>query len=471
MQLVFPYGRLVAQEPGAELEAVQAQVDSARAAGLQLLAPEAFSLVQRKLAEAQRRLDRGRVEDASRRLAEARRALAELHTVARAGAELFAPMLKARADAVSAGASTLAPRLLARADREGREAGRRFERDRLQAAAPRVRQAESLYRTAELEAIRAELLGGAHGLQAAARQARAAEVAPESFRQAEALLARADRLLTRDRTRRAEARDLAAEAMARYRRSLRLTSLADSLGQGWLRVEDVIARDEAQLRRIADQLGVEVDFDHGWDTTRERLLAGIRELQGAKRDLARKLTEASALSDRLRARVDSLERDLSRLEAREARLSIELRERRDRERTLREVRAIFSPEEAEVLLSEDRLIVRLFGLTFRTGKAEILPAHHALLTKVQRVIEEFPGAPVTVEGHTDSRGRATANRSLSRRRAIAVREYLLAHMPISADRISAEGYGEDRPIASNDSAEGRRRNRRIEIVLDTGGNR
>ena len=60
---------------------------------------------------------------------------------------------------------------------------------------------------------------------------------------------------------------------------------------------------------------------------------------------------------------------------------------------------------------------------------------------------------------------ADANRALSQRRAIAIRDYLLESLPISADRLEATGYGEDRPIATNETEEGRTRNRRIEIVL------
>ena len=75
------------------------------------------------------------------------------------------------------------------------------------------------------------------------------------------------------------------------------------------------------------------------------------------------------------------------------------------------------------------------------------------------------GAPVRIEGHTDARGNADANRALSQRRAIAIRDYLLTNLPISSDRLEATGYGEERPIAREDTEEGRARNRRIEIVL------
>ena len=81
------------------------------------------------------------------------------------------------------------------------------------------------------------------------------------------------------------------------------------------------------------------------------------------------------------------------------------------------------------------------------------------------MIREFPEARVVVEGHTDSQGNEARNQDLSRRRAIAVREYLLSNIAMSADRITAVGYGESSPIAPNDSEAGRARNRRIEITL------
>ena len=126
---------------------------------------------------------------------------------------------------------------------------------------------------------------------------------------------------------------------------------------------------------------------------------------------------------------------------------------------------MFAPAEGEALLAENRLILRLVGLTFASGSAEIRPDNFSLLTKVQRVIREFPESAITVEGHTDSQGNEAMNQELSRRRAIAVREYLLSNIAMSADRITAVGYGESRPVAPNDAEAGRARNRRIEITL------
>ena len=73
-----------------------------------------------------------------------------------------------------------------------------------------------------------------------------------------------------------------------------------------------------------------------------------------------------------------------------------------------------------------------------------------------------------VEGHTDSTGTAEYNLWLSDRRADAVREMLINDHNVNPDQIKSVGYGMTRPIADNDTEEGRRQNRRVELVLDAG---
>ncbi|MCX7063695.1 MAG: OmpA family protein [Proteobacteria bacterium] len=111
------------------------------------------------------------------------------------------------------------------------------------------------------------------------------------------------------------------------------------------------------------------------------------------------------------------------------------------------------------------VVLRLVGLSFGSGSATIKADESALLSEVMRTIEIFGDALITVEGHTDSFGGDELNLELSQRRADAVRAYLLANMNLAAYRISALGYGETRPIANNETAEGRARNRRIDLVI------
>jgi outer membrane protein OmpA-like peptidoglycan-associated protein len=197
----------------------------------------------------------------------------------------------------------------------------------------------------------------------------------------------------------------------------------------------------------------------------DEALVAIQSLYGERDGLQRDLEARAREITRLSAQVDSIDGRLAEIEQREATVAAELRERQRQERRLREVQAVFSSAEGEALLAENRLILRLNDLTFASGSAEIRPENFSLLTKVQRVIREFPESRITVEGHTDSQGNEAMNQDLSRRRAIAVREYLLANMAISADRISAVGYGESRPVAPNSTERGRAQNRRIDVTL------
>ncbi|MCZ6477893.1 MAG: OmpA family protein, partial [Gemmatimonadetes bacterium] len=207
-------------------------------------------------------------------------------------------------------------------------------------------------------------------------------------------------------------------------------------------------------------------FAEGSRPAAAQVEAAIRSLQEDRQRQEATLADREVQIRGLQASSDSLEASLARHEEREATKSAELRKRERREETLREVRALFNPEEAEILIGVDRITIRLLGLTFDSGSDKIRPEDYSLLTKLQQAIRAFPEAEIVVEGHTDSQGNDEFNRALSLRRAIAVREYTLANMAMSADRIRSIGYGESRPIATNDTAQGRARNRRIDVVLE-----
>ena len=91
--------------------------------------------------------------------------------------------------------------------------------------------------------------------------------------------------------------------------------------------------------------------------------------------------------------------------------------------------------------------------------------NYELLSKVQQSIRTFGEPDVLIEGHTDSTGSDEVNEHLSQQRAEAVREYLVANRTLPYDRIMAVGYGSMRPLASNETAEGRAINRRIDVIV------
>ena len=101
---------------------------------------------------------------------------------------------------------------------------------------------------------------------------------------------------------------------------------------------------------------------------------------------------------------------------------------------------------------------------FRSGSFELLPGARERLAKVSGIVLAYPSLHVEVEGHTDSVGSDQYNQALSERRAQSVRDYLV-QQGISQYSVEAHGFGKTAPIASNDTAEGRQQNRRVELVL------
>ncbi len=101
---------------------------------------------------------------------------------------------------------------------------------------------------------------------------------------------------------------------------------------------------------------------------------------------------------------------------------------------------------------------------FKTNSADFTKKTYPVLEAIVVIMQKYPASRFRIEGHTDSQGSAEYNQKLSERRANAVRDYLISK-GISADRLEAIGYGETKPIATNRTAAGRAKNRRVEIIL------
>lgn len=106
----------------------------------------------------------------------------------------------------------------------------------------------------------------------------------------------------------------------------------------------------------------------------------------------------------------------------------------------------------------------LDAVTFETGSATLTATSSQQLADLAAVLTAFPTATVSVNGYTDNTGDAAANTTLSTQRAEAVKSALV-DKGVTADRVAAAGFGPDKPIASNDTEEGKAKNRRVEIVV------
>jgi outer membrane protein OmpA-like peptidoglycan-associated protein len=130
-----------------------------------------------------------------------------------------------------------------------------------------------------------------------------------------------------------------------------------------------------------------------------------------------------------------------------------------------QVEKMFTSDEARVFRQGNNIILRLVGLSFDSGASQIKPENFDLLGKVEKAIDVFPRSELIIEGHTDSFGGDDLNQKLSQERAESVQQYMINAMRIPTYRLIATGYGETRPVASNETEAGRARNRRIDIVI------
>ncbi|WP_157068055.1 OmpA family protein, partial [Desulfosarcina cetonica] len=114
------------------------------------------------------------------------------------------------------------------------------------------------------------------------------------------------------------------------------------------------------------------------------------------------------------------------------------------------------------ILDQSKDVWSFENIHFAFDSAVLTPDSFAILDQIVDALNTYPNLNVLVEGHTDSIGTNAYNLKLSKRRAQAVVDYLVSK-GISPSRLSSEGFGEERPIASNKTAEGRAHNRRVQF--------
>jgi len=218
---------------------------------------------------------------------------------------------------------------------------------------------------------------------------------------------------------------------------------------------------------IADQNRAENRLEE-LKEVKQRVLLDTREAQVEQ---ARQEAETRAREAERKAR----EAEMARQQAESAREQAESAKaqaeaaRQEAEEARREAEALKRQLSELAAKQTDRgLVLTLGDVLFETGKAELMAGAARSIDKLAEFLRENPERSVLVEGHTDSTGGESFNLSLSRRRADAVRGAIMAR-GIGPRRVLARGYGQQYPVANNDTAAGRQQNRRVEIVvLDEG---
>ncbi len=431
-----------------------------------LLAPENFKKAMgsygRALKDFQKKKGINQIEKS---LAEVRNRLRKCLETARIGHVTFETTLKAREDALKANAPEYSREAYNRAEAEFTAAAKKLERNDIRGAKSKIIEIDGLYRQAELQAIKISIIGQVRNLMREAKNVKADEATPISYANALRLLNEAEAILNSNRRSASNAKEKAEKAELEARHAIYLTREIRRLRKNPRDWENYILDREVLIEEIARELGFETHFDSGPDKPLRNILNISKALQTEKRELLQEVTEKNQEIDKLQAELKQYhekERGLqAELEEKQYRLEI----KRKHEELIHSVEQMFTNSQAVVLRKGDDIIVRLIGLTFPSGKSTIKPDFFGLLATVQRALRKFPSSPLTIEGHTDAIGDDRYNENLSYERAIAVKKYLLANMGLDDSRITSLGYGESRPIASNETDMGRAQNRRIDIVI------
>ncbi len=339
------------------------------------------------------------------------------------------------------------------------------------------------YLDLELRAIKDHTLGEVRKLLAAAEKEMAGEVAPLTYSGAKKALEDADRFITEQRYQRERMQKMATQALFQVKRLEQVMAQVKRVKT--MSSEQMVLWVEDLLHQTTEKLRAPDMRDQEWTVQLQNVHASIAALQKDNQYLQKKIK-----ADRAKLEAKIKEKQLEILaqkkqiatlvgESKEAQKARELLEAKEREAKEKleiehrfqmrfvEVQKLFSKDQAEVYKQGHDLVIRLKAIRFPVGQAFILPDNYELLSTVRSAIHTFGEQDVVIEGHTDSTGSATANEQLSQQRANAVRGYFVATGALKPEKVIAIGYGSERPLAANDTPEGRAINRRIDLIIRT----
>ena len=409
----------------------------AAAQGVDNLAPEGYRAAQQKLEEAVAEARADRSGTANSAANGGLQTLAKANENAALSRELLREVMEARDRAYHAGCASVFPDSTDDLDTDLRKVASLVERGRLEDAKQRRQRLIAGYEQLELAALQEGTVEAAQAAIEDARNKGADDIAPKTFKLAEEEMKLARSVLEADRSRTDKANAHAIRAKWLAERSIAIRELVKDFERRDYSREDLVLWYQKQLSDINEPLGEELAFN---ELNRNVVLG----MQQSIRDLKRQRDDTAAQRSRY-------EQELS--------LSAEQRAAVDK------VQSLFTPAEAKVFEQRKNVLISAHGFRFPSGGSEIGTDNFALMNKIIQAVKTFPESHVEIAGHTDSTGSASVNRNLSRARAANVARFLVEVGGIPASQVTATGYGEERPVASNETAAGRAANRRVEVLI------
>lgn len=382
----------------------------------------------------------------------------------------FEAVLLAREKAIAVNASNVAPKEFAEAEENFSKAIATLELGQEAKAKKDIEALKNQYLAIELNALKKNMLSFAQQAVAKAEKDDLDDVAPRTIAQAKDELKLAKDTLEANRTDTSKANIHSNRAIWLIKQAEGIADINAYFKNADFDEEQKILWYQEQLSSVVSPMNPEVQFNN----TNKEVVANLRQQLSAivsnNQALEANLNQAEMAVKQITAESETKQTQLQRDNS-EALMQAKLQ--RERELAAKQadderfaaVQSMFTEDEATVYRQRDNVLIRAQGFSFKSGGSEIESSNFVMLNKITDAIKRFPNATVVVSGHTDAVGSAELNMTLSKARAETVANFITQVSDIDNDKVTFTGYGKDKPVASNETPEGRAQNRRVEILI------
>ena len=468
-----------------QLAQLEKSLDDAKSRGKDLLAPESYQTALDDYIKGYNAAQENQKDLAVQYAKQGMTSLNVALQTAQTSEKILSEVLEARSRARKAGADTFYAEKITKLDAELSKIGHLIDNGQFEKAKERRPELQKEYLDLELAALKQTTIATAKQAIENAIANGAQKYAPKTIANAQEELTLAQSVLEVDRNSRDKANAHANRAAVLANRSMHIAEMVKEFKRRDYSGEDIVLAYQNELSKFGQAMDQELLFDKSNEDTLQAIRNHISALYESNSDNKRHALELEAeltqINEAHQQELTTLKQqhaqDMAQLESQyTGKISMlgktqEHLERMHEEEQARfaRIQALFNDNEASVFRQKNNVLISVHGFKFPVGSAEIRPENFALMNKIVKAINEFKSAKIVVSGHTDSTGSEDANKVLSENRAKNVAKFFVEVGGIDAKRIRASGFGQEKPVASNVTAEGRAQNRRVEILLVNDG--
>lgn len=409
-----------------EVERLESDMAAAKLIQMDVFAPKSYSSAKEDSIRARAYLNSQRSEkETLDQVAEARAYLKNAEKFTQLAATNMSEVVQARQDARDADADKTLKKAFSKADFRLMEVTSEIEKNDLGSVQNKRAELQASYLGLELEAIQQTHLAEARDTVSRAIKEGAEKYAPRTLAQAQKSIQDTQAYIIANRHNVSELNQMTVTTLAAANHALKITREAKNSNHS--------SSEDTALQTESDQQSALSDH----------------------RQLSREIENTQTMVTHQK---DELNQDQKQIQS----LTAEQRFNQEFDKA----RGEFTDSEALVYQQGNVLVIRLKGLEFPISQSVLASANFPLLAKVQQVIKDSGQSSIMIEGYTDSNGNKEKNQTLSSERAEAVKQYLVSNDEAKSLKIAAQGYGDQRPLASNKTAEGRATNRRVDVIIE-----